>query len=128
MQILFVIQKPDVFKSPASDTYIIFGEAKIEDLSAQAAQAQADQFKLSEPTSMPVKVQPGSFSIPLAIICCSCIPSIITMMHQAGKPVQAELKLLSLLIVVHHGDASLTCCPYILAIYTSGRFFIWSFC
>jgi nascent polypeptide-associated complex subunit alpha len=24
-----------VFKSPASDTYVIFGEAKIEDLSAQ---------------------------------------------------------------------------------------------
>lgn len=43
MQILFVIQKPDVFKSPASDTYIIFGEAKIEDLSAQASQAAADQ-------------------------------------------------------------------------------------
>ncbi|KIZ05824.1 Nascent polypeptide-associated complex subunit alpha-like protein 1 [Monoraphidium neglectum] len=33
--ILFVIQAPDVFKSPASDTYVIFGEAKIEDLSAQ---------------------------------------------------------------------------------------------
>ena len=37
--ILFVISKPDVFKSPASDTYIIFGEAKIEDLSAQAQTA-----------------------------------------------------------------------------------------
>lgn len=35
-QILFVINTPDVFKSPASDTYIIFGEAKIEDLSAAA--------------------------------------------------------------------------------------------
>lgn len=34
-QILFVIQAPDVFKSPNSDTYVIFGEAKIEDLSAQ---------------------------------------------------------------------------------------------
>jgi hypothetical protein len=34
--ILFVISKPDVFKSPASDTYIVFGEAKIEDLSQQA--------------------------------------------------------------------------------------------
>ena len=41
-QILFVIQKPDVFKSPASDTYIIFGEAKIEDLSAQAQTAAAE--------------------------------------------------------------------------------------
>merc|ERR1712173_349635 len=28
--ILFVIQKPDVYKNPASDTYIVFGEAKIE--------------------------------------------------------------------------------------------------
>jgi len=33
--ILFVITKPDVYKSPASDTYIVFGEAKIEDLSQQ---------------------------------------------------------------------------------------------
>ncbi len=44
-QILFVIQGPDVFKSPASDTYVIFGEAKIEDLSAQAQSAAAEQFK-----------------------------------------------------------------------------------
>eukprot|EP00339_Tiarina_fusa_P019743 CAMPEP_0117046582 /NCGR_PEP_ID=MMETSP0472-20121206/32210_1 /TAXON_ID=693140 ORGANISM="Tiarina fusus, Strain LIS" /NCGR_SAMPLE_ID=MMETSP0472 /ASSEMBLY_ACC=CAM_ASM_000603 /LENGTH=184 /DNA_ID=CAMNT_0004758991 /DNA_START=14 /DNA_END=568 /DNA_ORIENTATION=+ len=46
--ILFVISKPDVFKSPASDTYIIFGEAKIEDLSAQAQAAAAQQFKRPE--------------------------------------------------------------------------------
>ncbi|OQR96931.1 nascent polypeptide-associated complex subunit alpha-like protein [Achlya hypogyna] len=35
---LFVISKPDVFKSSASETYVIFGEAKIEDLNAQAQQ------------------------------------------------------------------------------------------
>ena len=46
--ILFVIAKPDVFKSPASDTYIIFGEAKIEDLSAQAQTAAAEQFKTQD--------------------------------------------------------------------------------
>jgi nascent polypeptide-associated complex subunit alpha len=46
--ILFVISKPDVFKSPASDTYIIFGEAKIEDLSAQAAAGAAEQFRMGE--------------------------------------------------------------------------------
>jgi len=33
--ILFVIQKPDVYKAPNSDTYIIFGNAKIEDMSSQ---------------------------------------------------------------------------------------------
>lgn len=27
--ILFVINKPDVYKSPGSDTYIVFGEAKV---------------------------------------------------------------------------------------------------
>ncbi|XP_074653080.1 nascent polypeptide-associated complex subunit alpha-like [Tubulanus polymorphus] len=43
--ILFVINKPDVFKSPASDTYIVFGEAKIEDLSQQAQVQAAEKFK-----------------------------------------------------------------------------------
>ena len=43
--ILFVISKPDVFKSPSTDTYIIFGEAKIEDLSAQAQSQAAQQFR-----------------------------------------------------------------------------------
>merc|ERR1712127_426371 len=51
--ILFVISKPDVFKSPASDTFIIFGEAKIEDLSAQAQTAAAEQFKAPEVVDTP---------------------------------------------------------------------------
>eukprot|EP00005_Dracoamoeba_jomungandri_P004921 CAMPEP_0174253894 /NCGR_PEP_ID=MMETSP0439-20130205/3264_1 /TAXON_ID=0 /ORGANISM="Stereomyxa ramosa, Strain Chinc5" /LENGTH=222 /DNA_ID=CAMNT_0015335193 /DNA_START=46 /DNA_END=714 /DNA_ORIENTATION=+ len=33
--ILFVITQPDVYKSPASDTYIIFGEAKIDNVNNQ---------------------------------------------------------------------------------------------
>merc|ERR1712007_205445 len=47
--ILFVISKPDVHKSPTSDTYIVFGEAKIEDLSAQAQASAAQQFAGSTP-------------------------------------------------------------------------------
>ncbi|CAG0895100.1 unnamed protein product [Cyprideis torosa] len=43
--IIFVINKPDVYKSPASDTYIVFGEAKMEDLSQQAQMAAAEKFK-----------------------------------------------------------------------------------
>merc|ERR1711957_1055124 len=39
-----VISKPDVHKAPTSDTYIVFGEAKIEDLSAQAQASAAQQF------------------------------------------------------------------------------------
>lgn len=37
---LFVIDSPDVYKSPNSDCYIVFGEVKVEDLTAKA-QAQA---------------------------------------------------------------------------------------
>ena len=36
--ILFVISTPEVYKAPTGDTYVVFGEAKIEDLSAQAQQ------------------------------------------------------------------------------------------
>ncbi|XP_038058410.1 nascent polypeptide-associated complex subunit alpha-like [Patiria miniata] len=46
--ILFVIQEPDVFKSPGSDLHIIFGEAKIEDLSQQAQVVAAEQFRNQE--------------------------------------------------------------------------------
>ena len=41
--IMFVISKPDVFKSPNSDSYIIFGEAKVEDLAAKQAALNAEQ-------------------------------------------------------------------------------------
>jgi nascent polypeptide-associated complex subunit alpha len=46
--IIFVISKPDVYKSPGSDTYIVFGEAKVEDLAHQAQLAAADKFKLNQ--------------------------------------------------------------------------------
>merc|ERR1711887_439358 len=49
--ILFVINKPDVYKSPAGDTHIVFGEAKIEDLSQQAQVQAAEKFKAPEPTN-----------------------------------------------------------------------------
>ncbi|KAI1140701.1 nascent polypeptide-associated complex, alpha subunit [Hypoxylon sp. FL0543] len=39
--ILFVINNPEVYKSPNSNTYIVFGEAKIEDLNSAAQQAAA---------------------------------------------------------------------------------------
>lgn len=49
---LYVIQTPEVYKSAQSDCYIVFGEAKQEDMSqaaqAQAAQAQAAQQEAQE--------------------------------------------------------------------------------
>jgi nascent polypeptide-associated complex subunit alpha len=47
--ILFVIGEPDVFKSPNSDTYVIFGEAKIEDMNSQAQAQAASQFAQAAP-------------------------------------------------------------------------------
>ncbi|KAM3506834.1 hypothetical protein MY11210_007383 [Beauveria gryllotalpidicola] len=41
--ILFVINNPEVYKSPNSNTYIVFGEAKIEDINATAQAAAAQQ-------------------------------------------------------------------------------------
>ena len=43
--VLFVIHKPDVFKSPTSDTYVVFGEAKSEDPSGAQQAAAAKQFQ-----------------------------------------------------------------------------------
>lgn len=43
-----MINSPDVYKNPHSDTYIVFGEAKIEDLSQQATMAAAERFKAPE--------------------------------------------------------------------------------
>merc|ERR1711934_315197 len=48
--ILFVIKEPDVFKTSTDNpkapaTYVVFGKAEIEDLSAQATSAAAEQFK-----------------------------------------------------------------------------------
>ncbi|XP_028837369.1 uncharacterized protein nacad [Denticeps clupeoides] len=58
--ILFVISRPDVFKSPASDIYIVFGEAKIEDLSQQVHKAAAEKFKVPlEPSPLIPDITPS---------------------------------------------------------------------
>jgi nascent polypeptide-associated complex subunit alpha len=51
--VLFVISKPDVFKSPTADTYVVFGEAKSEDLTGASQAAAAQKFR-----------QPASAEIP----------------------------------------------------------------
>ncbi|KAL7106789.1 hypothetical protein ACP275_06G014700 [Erythranthe tilingii] len=53
--IMFFISKPDVFKSPNSDTYVIFGEAKIEDLSSQIQTQAAQQFRIPDKESVMAK-------------------------------------------------------------------------
>ncbi|KAL8938118.1 MAG: hypothetical protein Q9211_003362 [Gyalolechia sp. 1 TL-2023] len=46
--ILFVINQPDVYKSPSSNTWIIFGEAKIEDLSSSDINGALDRIAPSD--------------------------------------------------------------------------------
>uniref|UniRef100_G1SH81 NAC-A/B domain-containing protein n=1 Tax=Oryctolagus cuniculus TaxID=9986 RepID=G1SH81_RABIT len=48
--ILFVITKPDVYKSPASDTYIVFWEAKIEKFKVQGEAVSNIQENTQTPT------------------------------------------------------------------------------
>lgn len=49
-QAMFVIHSPDVYHSEGSDSYVIFGEAKVEDLAAQAA-ALKNVFKAGAPAA-----------------------------------------------------------------------------
>ncbi|KAG5676984.1 hypothetical protein PVAND_006775 [Polypedilum vanderplanki] len=62
--ILFVINNPDVYKNPHSDTYIIFGEAKIEDLSQQTQVAAAEKFKA--PETVPTDTTSANVVAPIA--------------------------------------------------------------
>eukprot|EP00878_Enallax_costatus_P024797 GHUV01026486.1.p3 GENE.GHUV01026486.1~~GHUV01026486.1.p3 ORF type:complete len:107 (-),score=31.58 GHUV01026486.1:1051-1371(-) len=73
-QILFVINNPDVFKSPASDTYIIFGEAKIEDLSAAAQSHAAQAFQMAQETDLaepPLRHHNGKL-----LVCAVVVPAV----------------------------------------------------
>ncbi|KAL8166703.1 hypothetical protein V2J09_008202 [Rumex salicifolius] len=60
--ILFVISRPDVFKSPTSDTYVIFGEAKIEDLSSQLQTQAAEQFKAPDLSTLVSKPETSAIA------------------------------------------------------------------
>jgi len=48
---LFVVSNADVYKSSNSDCYIVFGEAKVEDLNSQAQANAAQQFQNSAETT-----------------------------------------------------------------------------
>ena len=41
---LFVINNPSVYRNPHSDTYVIFGQANMEDPTQQAAASAAKKF------------------------------------------------------------------------------------
>eukprot|EP00344_Euplotes_crassus_P007572 CAMPEP_0197008754 /NCGR_PEP_ID=MMETSP1380-20130617/46758_1 /TAXON_ID=5936 /ORGANISM="Euplotes crassus, Strain CT5" /LENGTH=183 /DNA_ID=CAMNT_0042429543 /DNA_START=49 /DNA_END=600 /DNA_ORIENTATION=- len=70
---LFVINQPEVYKSEPSNTFVIFGEIKVEDLSGMAQMSAAQKFRKNEianaqaaaaagnaPSSAPEKAEEGS--------------------------------------------------------------------
>merc|ERR1712176_343813 len=51
--VLFAINKPDVFKSSNAETYVIFGEAKSEDQTGASQAAAAKQFRAPQEAAAP---------------------------------------------------------------------------
>merc|ERR1712054_75718 len=49
--VIFVIAQPDVFKSPSSDTYVLFGEAKVDDFGQQSGLQKAAESMGTEDTN-----------------------------------------------------------------------------
>eukprot|EP01069_Polyplicarium_translucidae_P001022 Polyplicarium_translucidae@DN148_c0_g1_i1.p2 len=57
-QVQFVIHNPTVYKTPNSEQYVVFGVAKVEDVSAQAKAAQRFAIPSSVPSASPSKDLP----------------------------------------------------------------------
>ncbi|KAM3354420.1 hypothetical protein ACQJBY_025226 [Aegilops geniculata] len=57
--VMYVLSKPDVFKSSQSDTYVMFGELKVEDPSTQLPTQAAEQFKAPGASSVISKDEPS---------------------------------------------------------------------
>ncbi|XP_017037975.1 nascent polypeptide-associated complex subunit alpha-like [Drosophila kikkawai] len=64
--IMFVINNPEVYKNPHTDTYIVFGEAKAEDLSQQAKVAAAEKFKTPKAAATAIDSAGATTSAPIA--------------------------------------------------------------
>ncbi|KAF8911167.1 NAC domain-containing protein [Gymnopilus junonius] len=58
--VLFVIASPDVYKSSNSDCYIVFGEAKIEDMNSQAQLSAAQQLASGAAGAAPTLEESGA--------------------------------------------------------------------
>ncbi|KAI4524374.1 NAC domain-containing protein [Schizophyllum commune] len=57
--VLFVLSNPDVYKSPNSDCYIVFGEAKVEDTNASGFSAM-QQAAAASANNAPAVEKPGA--------------------------------------------------------------------
>ncbi|KAM0948747.1 putative nascent polypeptide-associated complex NAC domain, NAC A/B domain superfamily [Dioscorea sansibarensis] len=60
--VMFVISNPDVYASPDTDTFIVFGEAKIEDLRSQLQTHAAENFKVPDLSHVILKPETSSMA------------------------------------------------------------------
>merc|ERR1712078_748594 len=58
--VIFAIAQPDVFKSPTSDTYVIFGEVKVEDFGQQSGLQKAAETLENDDDVPPLEAEPAS--------------------------------------------------------------------
>merc|ERR1712169_77958 len=58
--VIFAIANPDVFKSPVSDTYVIFGEVKVEDFGQQSGLQKAAETLENDDDVPPLEAEPTS--------------------------------------------------------------------
>merc|ERR1712078_97326 len=58
--VIFAIAQPDVFKSPTSDTYVIFGEVKVEDFGQQSGLQKAAETLENDDDVPPLEAEPTS--------------------------------------------------------------------
>ena len=54
---LFLIENPEVLKSPNADIYVVLGVAKFEDLSQVAANTEVEKFKAEQPKKDESKIE-----------------------------------------------------------------------
>ena len=91
--IMFVISKPDVFRSPTDkNTFIIFGEGKIEDLKAKDAQLAAEQNQLNPNAGRRSNNEPSRSNIPYAGGVQSNIAQNIRVLNEVFKRLTLPLK------------------------------------
>ncbi|XP_044974162.1 nascent polypeptide-associated complex subunit alpha-like protein 1 [Hordeum vulgare subsp. vulgare] len=62
-EVTFVLSKPDVFKTSHSETYVIFGEVKFDDVNYQLQTQVAEQFKAPGLSSMNSKGEPSMAAV-----------------------------------------------------------------
>jgi len=93
--VLFVINNPDVFKSPSNDsTWVVFGEAKIEDSTDEALKSTAEKFAAATddiPDLVEVKNEPPATPVPAVSGTPEAAKAEVTVDEEGVNPKHIEL-------------------------------------